>query len=1255
VQATLLGLGIALILALVAALVGPHFVDWNHYRSIFETNATRLVGVPIRVNGTIEAQLLPTPSVLLRDVEAGGSGGDAQLKASELAVELALGPLLRGEVRASEVRLVRAFVALDLDPAGRVEWAGATPGINADAVSIERIAIEDGHATLSDRASGSSLVLDKLWFNGDVRSLAGPFKGEGGFTLGGERYGYRLATGRMVEDGLKLKLNLDPSERPAVEADGMLRIAAGVPQFEGMLTVVRPAGVVLARGRAVASESWRLSTRAKLGPGGGLLDQIEAQYGVDERAIKLAGTAQVRFGKAARIEGLVAARQIDLDRAFVLPESVRRVPLAVLHRVGEVFGGTTAAPIPMRFGVAVDSVTLAGGALQSVQADVARDGEGWNLERLEFRAPGTTQIRTSARVQPAADGAIFAGPAVIESSDPNALLGWIEGRSEARPGQAGALRASGELTIGNDRIAVERLDAEIDRKAIAGRLAYSWATAAKPARLDAELNAAAIDVDQAVAFARAALAGTTLDAPGEMTLAIDVGAASVAGVQAKDVHAKLTFDANGLVLQRVAVADLGGAALDLNGRIDSVLATPRGTLTLDLDARRLDGLAAVLAKYAPQLEEPVRAVAPRFAPAKLGALLTVERAENGAGSRAELVLTGKAGAARLNVTAAATGEISQPAAAELGLNGRVYADDGAALVALIGLDQIIAVDRRPAVLSATASGRLADLRIDTRLAAARFEATAGGTAQLSPPEGFAADLELKLAAADALILRRAGIGEPVPASAKTHVKIRNSTVVFDDVSGVVGGSGVRGRLELALARPLRFDARLDTEAIDVLALAGLAGGMPARAAGRRDAGAWLAEPFSPGAFADVVGQIALSAQRATLASAPVAQQVRGLIRFSDGEVSFEDVEAGFAGGRLLGQLALRSGPDGATAHTRLAMTDADAAAIFAGDARPPLTGRVSLQLEADGTGRTPAALVGSLRGAGTITLERAQFAGLDPAAFDVVIRAVDRGLTIDAAKIKDMTDAALQSGRLSIARADGAFSISAGQARWGSVVAGADRADVSFSGTVDLAAWTLDARLILTSSAAAQAVSAGRPDVFIALKGPLLRPSRNVDVSAFTGWLTLRAVERQAKQLEALEAERQAATTAPTTGAVPPPSPAGSSAPTTRRAAPSDPEAQSPARVPDAPPAPAPPRRALAPSPPATAAPALPPPIEIRPMPEPRSDQSTTQRPADAGASTGPARSRVNTSSPPPVDASPEIPPAAARRSVLDRLFGPQH
>ena len=67
-QTTLLGLAIAAILALLAALIGPFFVDWSQYRSHFEAEASRRLGLAVRVAGPIDVRLLPSPTVMLNGI-----------------------------------------------------------------------------------------------------------------------------------------------------------------------------------------------------------------------------------------------------------------------------------------------------------------------------------------------------------------------------------------------------------------------------------------------------------------------------------------------------------------------------------------------------------------------------------------------------------------------------------------------------------------------------------------------------------------------------------------------------------------------------------------------------------------------------------------------------------------------------------------------------------------------------------------------------------------------------------------------------------------------------------------------------------------------------------------------------------------------------------------------------------------------------------------------------------------------------------
>ena len=252
-QTTLLGLAIAIILALVAALVGPLLVDWGSYRSVFEREATRLVGLDVRVTGAIDGRLLPSPQLRLHDIEIGRARDD-KVRARSLDIEFALGPLLRGEWRASELHLVGPQLNLGLDASGRLQAPNLAIGFDPDALSIDRLSIEDGKVTLSDAGADGSVTLEHVWFKGEARSLLGPIKGEGAANVGGDLYPFRLSAGRLSDDGkLKLRVNVDPVNHPlSAEADGIVSVNNGAPSFDGTLNLRRPVGFATG-GRALAS------------------------------------------------------------------------------------------------------------------------------------------------------------------------------------------------------------------------------------------------------------------------------------------------------------------------------------------------------------------------------------------------------------------------------------------------------------------------------------------------------------------------------------------------------------------------------------------------------------------------------------------------------------------------------------------------------------------------------------------------------------------------------------------------------------------------------------------------------------------------------------------------------------------------------------------------------------------------------------------------------------------------------------------
>lgn len=1217
-QTTLLGVAIAIILALVTALVGPLFIDWNSYRGEFEARASRLTGLDFRVTGAIDARLLPIPTVVLQGVEFGRPDEGSKVRARLLRIEFALGALARGEWRIAEAQLEGPEFTAGLDGTGRVAWPVPKLGFDLEGVSIARLQIQDGRASLADAASDARVVLEKFDFTGEVRSLVGPAKGEGSFVVAGQRYPYRLAIGRIADDGAaKVRLAVDATGQPiAAEADISLWLQRGVPRFEGSLQVARAVGRAPAGAGSLITEPWRVTSRIRGDSAAAALEQIEFQYGPDDRAVKLRGSADLTFGGQPQFKGALSSPQIDLDRVLALPEPVRRRPLAAIKTLAESFLAASRLPIPAALNLSAENVTLGGAALVRLAADLKADADGVEIKGLELRAPGMSQLRLKGRLVATSTGAQFVGSTRLEANDPRALVAWLTERSDEQAVSSGPLRVGGDLTIGSDAIAIDRLKFELDRMTVAGRLSYSWARDERPARLEAVLNAPEIDFDRIHAVAKAVLGETTFDWPREGSLSLKIARALVAGIEAKQAEIEMRSDANGFEIARLAIADFGGATLAAKGRIDTKAQSPRGAMTLDVDARALDGLVALLDKIAPEAGDRLRRSAGRLVPLTLRAAVSVDPAPAG-GAAAKIKIDGRAGAFRLAMQGDAAGandamkldDLGALAGARVDLSGRLDADDAAALIECIGLDRFLAVDKRPARLTLAVKGPLdGELAVDAQLAAGALNIASNGSVHVADRAKAGADLNLKITNATVRSPRPGGRpAEPLPASVTARLALSQATVRVSELTGTVAGASVRGRLELGVQQqPITVEGDLELGALDLPAAIAAAIGMPAQGAANAGtstnaSGPWPAEPFEQ-ALPGLSGQVAVKAARVALTPKLAAQDVRGVLRFGDSELALQGMEGRLAGGQAAADLTFLRRANGLSARTQLRLVGANAAELLP---EGSLSGRLTVEATAEGTGMSPVALVGSLVGSGSFTLENGRVMRLDPAAFDAVIRAVDQGLPIDATRIRDRVDAALTRGGLGIALAEGAITIGDGQARLSNPTVRAQRADLAAGGSVNLAEGALDARLTLFG-AGAGAPADTRPEIGIVLKGPIETPKRTVDVAALASWLALRAVEQQSKKLDVLEGGAPASSAQP--------------AAVKTNADPAAPKLPSPAK----------------PKPPAAeGVQPLPPPIDIRPAPTPRAPRAQP-------AVTPPAPTQAQR--PPPAPPRP--------RSLSEILFG---
>jgi hypothetical protein len=350
---------------------------------------------------------------------------------------------------------------------------------------------------------------------------------------------------------------------------------------------------------------------------------------------------------------------------------------------------------------------------------------------------------------------------------------------------------------------------------------------------------------------------------------------------------------------------------------------------------------------------------------------------------------------------------------------------------------------------------------------------------------------------------------------------------------------------------------------------------------------------------DVSGKVMVKSAHVALTPRLAAKDVRATVHVDQSELTFQQIDGSLAGGRVAGEMSFQRGAEGVTTHSKLRFASADLAELIRGGP-PPLSGRLTADIDVEGTGRSPVALIGALKGSGAFTVQDARIQRLDPTAFDAVIRSVDQGLPIDTARIRDRLDQALSAGSLTVTLAEGAVAVADGQLRLANTMVRANGADLALGGSVVLTENAIDTRLAL--SGPAREDSSTHPEVVVTLRGPIDAPRRSLDVVAFSNWLALRAIEQKSKRIDALEAGRALS--------VDPPAPHDSPATA------SSPAGSSPAGPPRA----------------GRTAP------QAQPQPQPR---SSTQSPApNAGRATQP---------PQPLDLRP---PAPRGNSLLETWFG---
>ena len=130
-------------------------------------------------------------------------------------------------------------------------------------------------------------------------------------------------------------------------------------------------------------------------------------------------------------------------------------------------------PIPAQIELASEQVMLGGRPLQDIAAELHGDAKSWSLRRLEFRAPGATRVSLSEAGAKGAAPDRFKAALSVESSDPEALLTWLQGRGDIAYRSQKPLRLRGDVTVAPEGFAIDAMKADIEGGTVEGRVAVS--------------------------------------------------------------------------------------------------------------------------------------------------------------------------------------------------------------------------------------------------------------------------------------------------------------------------------------------------------------------------------------------------------------------------------------------------------------------------------------------------------------------------------------------------------------------------------------------------------------------------------------------------------------------------------------------------------------------------------------------------------------------------------------------------------------
>ncbi|GMV62224.1 MAG: hypothetical protein AMXMBFR74_13930 [Parvibaculum sp.] len=1000
-----------LVVLLFAALVGPSLVDWNQFREEIEAQASEAAGRPVSIDGDIRFRILPAPHLTLGKIKVGQNPEADSLPSdlnfvtfAEIDGEVALAPLLSGDIEITSVRIVEPEFNLEVLPDGSGNWRGITLGermpeegmFSLASISLEKASFVNGTVNYRNRLNGRRWKAKDVSGEVVATSLLGPLRSELTATVDGIPVAVRIGLGSFAaQKAFRVTTEVDFQGRPLTFL------------FSGVATEFSLAARLDGNARfdfADGSEK----TGAMRADAGMVIDARQAtlrNVAIAMGGTTLGGSAEVSWERDPVFSARFSSESFTLDPLLDrIEQGGDETEKSAIERLLPV-----SLPANAEGDVSVETgvLRLRGSIVRDAKLAFSLAGGVVTVEEASGTIGGPTSISVRGALRPDDESLRFEGEASLASANLRGLRQWIaESRGQEHDETAGAVRgypfaARAALHLAPGEYEISEIEAvhakDLSAPQLRGNVSYR-SGGARPA-ITATLEAGSFNVDPLLdLLPEDSDPFAFLDAH-DVALNLKAEQLDIFGQSFRQVETEMSLDAGKLTVADLKIGDAAGARLTFGGELTGVTTGKRedvrGAFTSTIEAERFGGLLEAGGIDVPDVEGPVSLVvtgASGEADDSMSRVDTLTLKGAIRGSRVDGVLKrlheGDDGIDKVEMIGNAVNEEGRILLEQLGLSPREgLAGSGAVSVKLSGAQDEFETNFRVNVDGTTlaARGKVRD-PFEALKFEGRAEIAASGVMHVLGSFGAPGVL------ADWASAQAAGPGFVF----SSNVVWDKTSLTLDGFEGVAGSFRVSGD---AIWRAGEGDklpvltGTFESNAVDLTPLVEVSAA---------EEGVWPARAldWSPlGAF-DADADLKLG--RLSLGSLSVSN-VTTHVSVSHGVLTASPFAGEFADGRISAGARIEGGDGEPGVGITVLVEEASLGKAFSqAFGASPGSGRLSLNAQLQGQGRSWLALVSSADGIGKFDVMDAAFRPFDLESFSEGLAEIQ---TIDAFP-------ALVSGRL---------------------------------------------------------------------------------------------------------------------------------------------------------------------------------------------------------------------------------------------------